>query len=82
MQDAYATNTLEYDESKCSGCGMCSTVCPMPCSSNRRGGGAGAPRALHGVRSVQPELPDRRHRGRERCRVRVGPDVRGPAREE
>ena len=28
MSDAYATNTLEYDESKCSGCGMCSTVCP------------------------------------------------------
>jgi Pyruvate/2-oxoacid:ferredoxin oxidoreductase delta subunit len=28
MQDAYATNTLEYDESKCSGCGMCSVVCP------------------------------------------------------
>jgi NAD-dependent dihydropyrimidine dehydrogenase PreA subunit len=28
MRDAYATNTLAYDESRCSGCGMCSTVCP------------------------------------------------------
>jgi NAD-dependent dihydropyrimidine dehydrogenase PreA subunit len=28
MYDAYATNTLEYDATKCSGCGMCSTVCP------------------------------------------------------
>jgi ferredoxin len=28
MHDAYATNTLEYDVEKCSGCGMCSTVCP------------------------------------------------------
>ena len=28
MLDAYATNTLRYDESRCSGCGMCSTVCP------------------------------------------------------
>lgn len=28
MNDAYATNTLEYDATKCSGCGMCSTVCP------------------------------------------------------
>ena len=28
MNDAYATNTLTYDAEKCSGCGMCSTVCP------------------------------------------------------
>ena len=28
MKNAYATNTLRYDESRCSGCGMCSTVCP------------------------------------------------------
>jgi Pyruvate/2-oxoacid:ferredoxin oxidoreductase delta subunit len=28
MEDAYATNTLEYDEARCSGCGMCSVVCP------------------------------------------------------
>ena len=28
MNDAYATNTLTYDAARCSGCGMCSTVCP------------------------------------------------------
>ncbi len=28
MYDAYSTNTLTYDAAKCSGCGMCSTVCP------------------------------------------------------
>jgi Pyruvate/2-oxoacid:ferredoxin oxidoreductase delta subunit len=28
MNDAYATNTLVYDDAKCSGCGMCSAVCP------------------------------------------------------
>jgi len=28
MKDAYATNTLTYDAERCSGCGMCSTVCP------------------------------------------------------
>ena len=28
MRDAYATNTLEYDAARCSGCGMCTTVCP------------------------------------------------------
>jgi Pyruvate/2-oxoacid:ferredoxin oxidoreductase delta subunit len=28
MTDAYATNTLTYDASRCSGCGLCSTVCP------------------------------------------------------
>ena len=28
MNDAYATNTLTYDATKCSGCSMCSTVCP------------------------------------------------------
>jgi Pyruvate/2-oxoacid:ferredoxin oxidoreductase delta subunit len=28
MEDAYATNTLKYQESECSGCGMCSVVCP------------------------------------------------------
>ena len=26
--NAYVTNTLEYDSGKCSGCGMCCTVCP------------------------------------------------------
>lgn len=28
MENVYATNTLRYDPSKCSGCRMCSTVCP------------------------------------------------------
>jgi ferredoxin len=28
MYDAYATNTLEYDSDLCTGCGMCSAVCP------------------------------------------------------
>jgi NAD-dependent dihydropyrimidine dehydrogenase PreA subunit len=25
---SYETNTLKYDESRCSGCGMCAIVCP------------------------------------------------------
>ena len=28
MNDAYAINTLNYDDGLCSGCGACSTVCP------------------------------------------------------
>ena len=28
MQTKPAVNTLEYDETLCSGCGMCVTVCP------------------------------------------------------
>ena len=28
MRSAHDTNTLRFDESRCSGCGMCSTVCP------------------------------------------------------
>jgi NAD-dependent dihydropyrimidine dehydrogenase PreA subunit len=28
VNDAYATSTLEYDNAKCTGCGMCTTVCP------------------------------------------------------
>lgn len=28
MLDAYLTNTLVYDVSRCNGCGMCVAVCP------------------------------------------------------
>ncbi len=37
MMDAYATNTLRYEPSRCNGCGMCSVVCPHGVFSQANG---------------------------------------------
>lgn len=49
MTSSYAENTLRYDESRCTACGLCWTVCPHGVFEE----GAGAARLVAKTRCIE-----------------------------